>query len=490
MKGLPKIRLSKKLAFVLGGAVVLSGTTGAAAVYIGADTLLGPSYEQLNGLECTEVNTVTIKKKDRFWVRKYITTEPTDGLTRVKTALRVAKAVHEAEHADLVQVVVLDKNAPTGRTELRGRAIGADVVFVANPARVPEEAQNGPYAARYVDKLANASGQFYGEKINLPLEDIEQLVARLDDKTDCIKPVVEAPEGHGADKGHGAEKAKGAEKGHGEAKGHDAAPADGHGAAPADGHGEAPKEGHGEETPVAEHGEGGESKGWMASIMGMVGLGSDEAPAAAEHDAATAAADGHGEATKPAAHDAASAAGHGEEKAAASADHASTAEAQPAAAEAESKGWFASVKSMVGLGSDEAPAADAHATPEPAAHDDAQAPAKGADHADNPVVSEADAHGSAATKEETQADAKEQPEEQAAAKPEEKAADGKTEASAAGADWLAKLRAKPLNADGAKQGGSAVQASDVPAEDSDVLPPKASDKAKPKTGDEHASAKH
>lgn len=497
MKGLPKIRLSKKLAFVLGGAVVLSGTTGAAAVYIGADTLLGPSYEQLNGLECTEVNTVTIKKKDRFWVRKYITTEPTDGLTRVKTALRVAKAVHEAEHADLVQVVVLDKNAPTGRTELRGRAIGADVVFVANPAHVPEEAQNGPYAARYVDKLANASGQFYGEKINLPLEDIEQLVARLDDKTDCIKPVVEAPEGHGADKGHGAEKTKGADKGHGEAKGHDAAPADGHGAAPADGHGEAPKEGHGEETPVAEHGATGESKGWMASIMGMVGLGSDEAPAAGDHAAAPenahASTEGHAEAAKPAAKDAASAAGHGDEKAAPAAEHADTSshDAAPEAPASESKGWFASVKSMVGLGDEEAPAADAQAAPEPAAHDDAQAPAKGADHADNPVVSEADAQGSAATKEEAQADAKEPPAEQAAAEPAAKAADGKnTEASAAGADWLAKLRAKPLSGDAAKQGGANAQAADVPAEDSDVLPPKASDKVKGKTGDEHASAKH
>lgn len=485
MKGLPKIRFSRKLGIILGGVVVLSGTTGAAAVYIGSEALLGPPYEKLNGMACNEVSSVVIKKKDRFWVRKYITTEPTDGITRVKTALRVASAVYAEQKPDLVQVVVLDKNGPVGRTEMRGRAVGADVIYIPDPSRVPEESQRTPYVARYIDKAATANGLFYGDRIQLPMEDIDHLVALLDDKTDCLKPVVEGAEGgHGAPAaGHGeAKKDAGghgeAPAGHGEAAaGHGEPAAEGHGAPAAEGHGEAPAEGHGEETPVAEH--GAESKGWMASIMGMVGLGgSEEAPAAEGH------------ATADAAHDAAPAA---------------TVETSAAAEHpAEEKGWLDSMKGMVGLGEDKAPAEEAaHETPAKG-HDDAaaaKAPA-GDDHAaGNPEASAQDAHEeeAAAAKSADEQPAHEAPEAQAAEAPK----DGSNAADAAGADWLAKLRAQPAG-NAAKP---ATTSADPPAEDSDVLPQSATEKAreekaradkeqaekdkahKPGT-DEHADASH
>jgi hypothetical protein len=320
----PKLHLSRKLVLIVGGALVLCGGTGGAAVYIGADTLLGPSYAELNGLECTEVQVVEIKKKDRFWIRKYVTTnEPGDGLSRVKTALRVAKIVQEAKKADLVQVVVLDTNGPKDRASMRGRAVGADVIYVPDPARVPEATPARVLTARYADGLAAANGQYFGERVDMTEADVQALLAKLDDSTDCVKPEVVLPEG--AEGGHGGAKADAHGKkaeGHGDAGGHGEAPADGHGEAPAEGHGEAPADGHGEapagehgeETPVAEHG-GGESKGWMASLMGMVGLGGDEAPADA-HGAADAGhgeapAEGHGEAPAEG-HGDPAAAGHGE----------------------------------------------------------------------------------------------------------------------------------------------------------------------------------
>jgi hypothetical protein len=291
----PKIHLSRKLVLIVGGIMVLCGGTGGAAVYIGADTLLGPSYAELNGLECTEVQVVEIRKKDRYWVRKYVTTsEPGDGLSRVKTALRVAKLVQVAKKADLVQVVVLDTNGPKDRASMRGRAVGADVIYVPDPARVPEASAARVLTARYADGLPAANGQFFGERVDMIEGDVQALLAKLDDSTDCVTPEVAVPEG--AEGGHGESKADSHGKkseGHGEAPadGHGEAPAEGHGEAPADGHGEAPAGEHGEETPVAEHG-AEESKGWMASLMGMVGLGGDEAPAEA-HGAADA---GHGEA--------------------------------------------------------------------------------------------------------------------------------------------------------------------------------------------------
>ncbi|HCL66556.1 MAG TPA: hypothetical protein DIC56_17310 [Rhizobium sp.] len=227
MKGLlGKILPSRKLALILGGLLVLCGATGAGAVYIGADKLLGPSYRDTNGLECTEIKTVTIKRKDRFWIRKFIATGQGDGLARVKTALRVASAVYDAEKPDLVQVVILDNKGPKDRAEMRGHAVGADVVYIADPSRVPE-GTNAVFTARYVDKPANDGGLFYGEKIALPEADIEKLVARLDDKSDCFKPEGIVPEGHGAPAGHGK-----------------AAPTEGHGA-------DAATDGHGAETAPA-----------------------------------------------------------------------------------------------------------------------------------------------------------------------------------------------------------------------------------------------
>jgi len=523
VKGLlGKIRISRKIVLAFGGVLVLCGATGAAAVFIGADKILGPSYSDRNGLECTEVQTVTIKKKDRFWVRKYITTDkPGDGMTRVRTALRVAGAVYASQKPDLVQVVVLDKSGPTDRSAMRGRAVGADVIYIADPSRVPEEANGQVFTARYVDKLANADGLFYGEKIALPEAEIERLVARLDDKTDCIKPEVVVPEGQGAPAEHGAPAKQGAPAGHGEA-------------APAEGHGEAaPAEGHGAEAPSAEHGAdaapdaqgaapenaAAESKGWLDSITGLV-LGSDEkAPAEDGHAADTghgegaSADDGHGvapaeghaaapadgHATAPAdehgtEHGAAPADGHVAGPASADAGHAveaapaheipagegaqdeavapPAAEAdahakatEPAAAPAESGGWFSSLKGMV-LGSDqEAPA--------PAAPEDAAA-GHDAEPAETVAPEEAAApaeHDAAPAEDVAAAGHEAQP---------EPAAEGK--AKSAGAAWLEKLRSQPL------EGTSAAPAeSGIPAEDSDILPPKASAKA---DAEKHAEASH
>ncbi len=37
---------------------------------------------------------------------------------------------------DLVQVVVLDQNGPTLRSDIRGRAIGADVIYMPHPDKM------------------------------------------------------------------------------------------------------------------------------------------------------------------------------------------------------------------------------------------------------------------------------------------------------------------------------------------------------------------
>lgn len=135
MKLLPgKIHLSRKLLLIVGGVAVLCGATGSAAVYIGRDALLGPSYSEVNGLTCMELQSATIKRKDRLWVRKYVTTDATDGVTRIKTALRIAKSVAETEKPDLVQVVVLDQRGQrTSPTFVAARLAPMSFIFPILP---------------------------------------------------------------------------------------------------------------------------------------------------------------------------------------------------------------------------------------------------------------------------------------------------------------------------------------------------------------------
>lgn len=440
MKGLlSKIRISRKIVLAFGGVLVLCGATGAAAVFIGADKILGPSYSTLNGFECTEVKTVTIKTKDRFWVRKYITTStPGDGITRVKTALRVAGAVYQTEKPDLVQVVVLDKNGPIDRSAMRGRAVGADIIYIPDPSRVPQGASGQVFTARYVDRPANADGLFYGERIAMLEADIETLVARLDDKTDCVRPEVAVPEGQDPSAGH--EKASTAA--------HEVAPADGHATAPADEHADE-----------------------SAAVPAVAEVKTEDTGYAANAASAHAAPTSEGDA---------------QEIMAPQGVAAEDAHAKPA--EPAGDGWLSSLKSMVLGTGEEKPVAQIPG--DAGAADQIKAAPEEQDAAAPAVETEAAVEGDAAP---AQTAATEEP--KAAPEPE---AEGK--AKSAGAAWLEKLRSQPL--EGVNQGAATQQpsadahaaegsgkrpAAEIPAEESLVLPPKASAKA---AEEKHAEATH
>lgn len=204
MKALLRIfRPSRKLVIVIAGAALLVGGTGVAAVYLGAEKYVGVSVASTDGLQCTDVNLITIRKQNHLWIRKYITTDPTDGMTRVRTALRVAQSIYAQQKPELVQVVVLDKNGPTVRSDLRGRAFGADVVYVPDPSKVADGSVSSPYTARYYDGGASDEGLFYGERVDMPLNDIKTMVASLKDHDDCADPVGQEASKDGKDKKKG-----------------------------------------------------------------------------------------------------------------------------------------------------------------------------------------------------------------------------------------------------------------------------------------------
>ncbi|RWX79187.1 hypothetical protein EPK99_11530 [Neorhizobium lilium] len=452
-----KIRLSKKFLLITGSVLVLCAGSGAAAVFVGADKLLGPSYIETNGLACTTLQTDRIKRDHRSWIRKYVVSDkPGDGMARIQTALRVARAVQEKEKADLVQVAILDKAGPTERADMRGRVIGAQVVYIPDLSKAPDGAQAQTYSAYYVDGPPTAKGEYFGLRIDLPLEDVEALSAKLTDKADCVDPVVAVPEGeHGAPAAHGDKKKpkpKGGEHGasseHGEAAGHGEPSA----------HGEAPvATDHDGTEQVASK----ESGGFMSSVTSMI-FGSKEAAPAAVHGTESEAhpaedeakpADAHAvpvtepvtraeqhEATKPAAaegdHQPAASAGPTGQPATKAEISASKGEATAVDAPKEEGGFLSSVTGMLfGSGGAEKPA-------EP--QKEASVEVKPSDPVPVPRTS---AEGGKRWSSQTQADAvhgSDAPQAPAEAAP--KPTDGSTAADAAGAAWLAKFRQQQAGA--------------------------------------------
>ncbi|WP_234186328.1 hypothetical protein [Shinella sp. NM-101] len=210
MKFLPtSFRLSRKLLIIAAGVMVLTGASGAAAIFVGRDVLLGPSSEKVSGAACTTVTTVRLEQDGQHWLRRYVRSDAKDGEVRIKTALRIAGAVSNAEEADLYQVILVDAAGPEYRADMRGRAIGAEVLFARDPAAVP--GMTAPFVARYTDGSPAANGEFYGERKELSLDEIKTIVTSMKDREDCIDPnaTETAKSGHGEAKEEGGHAAEG-----------------------------------------------------------------------------------------------------------------------------------------------------------------------------------------------------------------------------------------------------------------------------------------
>ncbi len=71
------VKIPKKVVIIASGVVVLTGASGATAFFIGKDRILGPSAQELGGVECTDVIRVADMRKDRGpWLRKYVRVPP------------------------------------------------------------------------------------------------------------------------------------------------------------------------------------------------------------------------------------------------------------------------------------------------------------------------------------------------------------------------------------------------------------------------------
>ena len=367
-----RIFLRKRLVIAVGGILLLLGGSGAAALYIGTDKILGKSEKELGGLDCKDVARIAIKRNDnQIWLHKYIKTESTDGPTRIKTAIRVATGMAEKLRADLIHIVVLDKNGPTKRSDFKDLAFGAEVFYVRNIGSVP--GMDSTFTANYAVGSAAANGNFYGKRRDLTSDQVLTLARLMDSRADCLPTDEEKAKMEAAAKAAEAHKAKAAgEKKPEEAPKHGeekkaAAPADPALAADAKLNaalGIVPPPPPVEEAKAEPDAKKG--KGFLDSMLGMVGLGSkDEAPKAVEGHAAP--ANGEGQAA-PAASEGHAAPAEGEGHATpAEGDHATEEKKLPPTAvdlkvpekPVKKESMFNSLMGMVGLGSKENPASDA-----------------------------------------------------------------------------------------------------------------------------------
>ncbi|OCW59438.1 hypothetical protein [Hoeflea olei] len=216
-------RFSRKLALLSGGFLLVLGASGTAALMFAPASLL-PGEEAATGGHCKTLYQSEFRRGEEKRLIAVIATDDREPRSRVRTGMRIARHLAETLHPDLVIVQVADDHGPTLRADLRGEAIGAEIVHAPNPGKTM--ATSKPWEARYVDAQPTETGFYFGTRIDMRLADLETVNHEIELVEGCDGDKVdEAPQTASAG-GHGEPAASG----HGEPAGGHEAPAAGHAA--------------------------------------------------------------------------------------------------------------------------------------------------------------------------------------------------------------------------------------------------------------------
>lgn len=165
-------RVSRKLALLSGGFLFVLGVSGTAALVFAPANMIPGFTEEARG-HCKTVYQSEFKRGDEKRLIAVISGNDLEPMERVKTGIRIARHLAETLHPDLVIVQVADSRGPMTRAELRGSAIGVEIVHAPHPTRTL--ATSKPWEVRYVDTIPTSAGYYFGKRVDMPLADIEAL---------------------------------------------------------------------------------------------------------------------------------------------------------------------------------------------------------------------------------------------------------------------------------------------------------------------------
>ena len=198
-------RLSRKFALIAIGTLLLIGGSGAAAVAFAPPDLIPiPGFGGEKDASCKTIYKTQFTRAAEKRILAVIASDAIKPEERVRTGIRIARYIAEGgEHPDLVIVHVSDMTGPTSRSELRGHAIGAEIVHA--PEHGHTRATQKEWEVRYLDAAPNAHGLFFGERVTVELQAAEQIAASFIELEGCDldeepeAEVAEAEDSHGKD---------------------------------------------------------------------------------------------------------------------------------------------------------------------------------------------------------------------------------------------------------------------------------------------------
>lgn len=188
-------RLSRKFALVALGTLVLIGGSGAAAVAF-APAHLVPGFGGNKSASCKTVYKSQYSQSAEKRVLTVIASDAVNPAERVRTGIRIARAIAEGgDHPDLVIVHVADMAGPTLRSQLRGYALGAEIVHA--PEHGHTRATDREWEVRYLDAAPNAQGLYFGDRLQMDDHMVHEIAASIEKPERCDLDAPETETGGG-----------------------------------------------------------------------------------------------------------------------------------------------------------------------------------------------------------------------------------------------------------------------------------------------------
>lgn len=181
-------RMSRKLALLSGGFLFALGVSGTAALVFAPSQFL-PGYAGEDAGSCKTIYQSQFRRGKEKRLIAVIASDDTAPSARLRTGMRIAQHLTQTGDPDLVIVQVTDHHGPTVRTQLRGPAIGAEIVHAPNPHRTA--ATSMPWEARYVDADPTAGGLYFGPRVGMRLTELQALANDLGPIEGCDGDVLD-----------------------------------------------------------------------------------------------------------------------------------------------------------------------------------------------------------------------------------------------------------------------------------------------------------